>query len=136
MRRETDLAWAAGIIDGEGCIGLHLVTTNTGKCYVLRITVVNTDIRMLEELKRIFGIGSIAARGRGKPHWKDQWYWLVCSKKAEEVLREVEPYLVSKRDQAEIALLSRRYMGRHGVNKENPNQEQLANLKERLQLLH
>ena len=44
MSRETDLAWAAGIIDGEGHIGLYLSHTNTGDCYVLKLVVVNTNL--------------------------------------------------------------------------------------------
>ncbi len=136
MWRETDLAWAAGIIDGEGCILLNIAHTNTGTAYVLRVIVSNTSILMLNRLKEIFGVGNVI------PRWKDQskrpknarmaWYYEASTKKAEYVLNLVLPYLVNKKPEAEIGLLSRKYIGVHGRNTENPNTEQLLWLRGRL----
>ena len=50
MSRESDLAWAAGIVDGEGCISLHTVKAKHGPCYVLRLSVTNTSLLMLHRL--------------------------------------------------------------------------------------
>mgnify|MGYP001614940131 CR=1 FL=1 len=67
--------------------------------------------------------------------YKPQWNWQVCSKKAEAALEQLLPYLVNKREEARVGLLSRRLMGQHGVNTANPNGEELAWLKTQLSQL-
>lgn len=136
MSRETDLAWAAGIIDGEGHIGLYLSRTNTGNCYVLKVAVVNTNLKMLERLKSIFNGGSINVRIKKQSHHKQQWCYYACSKKAERVLQSVLPYLVAKSDQAELGLLSRKYIRQHGINTMNPEMEKQSEISARLKELH
>ena len=129
------LSWAAGIIDGEGCISLHTVRTSKGgRCYVLRVTVANTSILMLNRLVNIFGMGNIIPQKRAA-RYKPSWNWQVCSKKAEAVLTLVEPYLVNKREEARVGLLSRKHMQVHGANRDNPNVEHLAWLKTQLSTL-
>src|SRR5687767_2509387 len=44
----TDLAWAAGIVDGEGYVSID--TT-----FVLRLSVSNTDPRITDRLLHLFG---------------------------------------------------------------------------------
>ena len=51
------------------------------------------------------------------------------------VIRSVLPYLVGKREEAELGLLSRQYMQPVGTSSENPNAEQLAWLKRELSSL-
>jgi len=104
------IGWAAGIIDGEGCIVLsrdHIGPTK--ESYSLRVGVSNTDIRMLHKLKELFG-GCISKHGRKqKPHHLDKWCWRVGSKCAENCLLQILPWLVVTREQAELAILSRQY---------------------------
>src|SRR5260221_2107931 len=109
--RSHQLAWAAGIVDGEGCIFI-----GAGVSLRVRVGVTNTDIRMIERLKELFG-GNAAYRRRNdrNPNHKNIWDWEVAAKKAEACLKEVLPYLVCKRDQAELALLARSYV-RRGSN--------------------
>lgn len=133
MSRDADLGWAAGVIDGEGCISLYPIMTKTGKSWVLRVNVTNTDSRMLVRLQEIFGLGTIhGSSARPNPNHKPVFHWQACSKKAERVLRLVLPHLIVKREQAEMGLQSRGLMGKHGRNTENPNIEQLAWLKTQL----
>ena len=91
---------------------------------------------MLEHLKQIIGLGTIHSQMRRNPKYKPCWNWLVCSKKAEEALKLIQPYLIGKREQAELGLLSRKYMGKHGANKPNPNQSQLADIRVQLKDMH
>lgn len=133
--REVDLAWAAGIVDGEGCITLQTVKSSAGNlCYVLRLTVNNTSLLMLQRLVEIFG-GTIIPKKRGLARHKPQWSWQVCSKKAEAVLTQVAPYLVNKREEAQVGLLSRKLMQQHGAITTNDNVVQLAEMKEQLSAL-
>ncbi len=136
MSRETDLAWSAGIIDGEGYIGTYLARTNTGECWVLKVTVANTNLKMLERLKEIFSDGFINVKKKSKAHHKQQWHWNVCSKKAERVLKLVQPYLVAKKEQVELALLSRKYIRTHGINTPNPQMREQGEISQQLKVLH
>ena len=136
MSRETDLAWAAGIIDGEGHIGLYLSHTNTGDCYVLKLVVVNTNLKMLERCKEIFGAGSIGNRVKAKMHHKQQWSFYACSKQAEKILQAVRPYLVAKADQADLGLLSRKYIRQHGINTVNLEMDKQGDISAQLKGLH
>lgn len=130
--KETDLAWAAGIIDGEGCVSLYPVTTRTGKSWVLRVCVSNTNPLICERLKEVFGDGNVYGRQPKNKRHKHVFHYEACSKKAERVLNAVLPYLVAKREQAKVGLASRKLIGVHGRNTKNPNVEELKWLKRQL----
>lgn len=108
--KETDLAWAAGIVDGEGCIGLSRISNAH---WSLRVAVGNTDIRMINKLKGCFG-GSVRLQNKkpGKDGFKRKplWVWVLYGAKAESFLVSIMPYLCNKADQAEIGISSRRYL--------------------------
>ena len=112
----VDIGWAAGIIDGEGCI---LLSRNKKRgCFTLRVHVVNTDPYMLIKLKKLFG-GSIHESNAKTdlPHWKFKWVWVVVSKDAEIALETLIPFLVTKREQAELAITFRLLKRRRGGRK-------------------
>jgi len=75
--RESDYAWAAGFIDGEGSIGMYYLTyKNRGKKYRrIAIQVTQTRLLPLEKLQELFGgtITEIFPKG-GKQR---TWYWGV-----------------------------------------------------------
>lgn len=103
------LAWAAGIIDGEGSIGIYKNRHRNN--WELRVSVGNLDPRLLRLLRELFGGHtrlSKVAKGRYRPLWK----WAVSHRGAERCLRLVMPWLVAKRDQAELALEARSLVGR------------------------
>ncbi len=50
---KQDIAWLAGIIDGEGSI-TFIPTRKTGR-HLCRLGITNTDEGILNEVKRIFG---------------------------------------------------------------------------------
>jgi hypothetical protein len=96
-----DLAWAAGFFDGEGWIGM----TRTAKGgFSIVATATQKQIGPLAKLQSMFG-GAIHDKGDKR---KDGCsFWSVSSALAETFLRAVLPYLVVKKEQAEIALLYR-----------------------------
>lgn len=106
--RDTDLAWAAGIIDGEGCIDISL---RQGRYAQLDVSVVNTDPRLLLRLRELFR-GSVHHRPHqtSRPRHRMTWRWTIVSRQAETFLRQVRPYLVIKQEQADIALAMRKTM--------------------------
>jgi len=101
---ETDLAWAAGFIDGEGCIHIERVKHKT-RCdtYVLRLYIGNTNLESLDKIKHIFGCGSVRTRSYVEGHMK-MWSYTVGNKKLIKVLESIKPYSVVKKSQIELGL--------------------------------
>jgi hypothetical protein len=99
---EISWQYLAGFLDGEGSIG----TTRTGKYrnVVGRVTIANTDQRLLELLKTQFG-GTISRRAQGsQPGWKPFASITWTNRGAQRLLEQVLPYLIAKRPQAELCL--------------------------------
>ena len=101
------LAYIAGIIDGEGCIAVSKVVRNThksGYVYQLHLVVTNTDRRLLEYLKETTLLGSISIHAHAAESRSPAWAWSVGSVPARRLLEKVMPYLVIKREQAALAI--------------------------------
>ena len=94
---ETEKAYLAGIIDGEGCIGIH----KNHKKVLLRVHVYNTNRVLLEWIQDRFGI-IIHDRVR-QANWKRQYSCQFNGIAALDLLKTVYPYLVLKKAQARIA---------------------------------
>lgn len=73
---ERDLAYLAGILDGEGCFSIG---KSSKGYYNLRVDVVNTDRRLIEWLHVNFG-GYTGDRNTEKVEWKNKQTWsnFVC----------------------------------------------------------
>lgn len=102
----TDVAWCAGIIDGEGYIyAAH--QSRGSKNYRIEVGVNNTDLRMLRKLQDCFGGCKIqrCTPSKPRPGYKDQYSWRTHGTAAKPFLEAVFPYLVCKKEQAEVALL-------------------------------
>ncbi len=94
----TDIAWAAGLFEGEGCFTQGHGNDAT-RTHLFRIIVVSTDLDVLERFKRVLGVGRISpVKHRLRPHHKQQWRYDLGA--SVEVLRCVEllyPYLGIRR---------------------------------------
>lgn len=106
---KTDLAYVAGIIDGEGCISFSgRKAIGEGKNYSIyrvNVTVGNTSYWLLEYLQSNFG-GSISSHYKiptGKNH-KPAGQWALRNRSACKFLELILPYLHMKKLQAELAL--------------------------------
>lgn len=96
---DLELAYTAGVIDGEGCI-----TVSMSRSFRVRLQVTNTNTGLIDWLAERFG-GHVKTRKRmGKPNWKTSYDWTVSTVAARDILVQVMPYLVIKRRQAEIAI--------------------------------
>jgi len=109
--RKTDLAYYAGLLDGEGSIKLAKVKDHKGKhkSIVMTITISNNDRSVLDELLSVFG-GSVLEVNRANAkgwaaHWRPSFRWNRCGKSAAVVLTKLLPYLRIKRAHAEAALV-------------------------------
>lgn len=112
----TDHAWAAGIIDGEGCI---TIKKQRGKYYHFQIIVGQSGDTlpvMLSKLQELYG-GNIGNPYTDTRIRTPKWYWQVVCGTAEDALKKMLPYLVQKRDQALVALEYRASVGAPGKRK-------------------
>ena len=103
---ETDLAWAAGIIDGEGCIMVCYNGSSSARdarYYQVRLVVTNTNAPLIRRLRMFFG-GSIAKCKKAKASYRQKAQWSLTGTLCVEGLRQVLPYLVSKAPEAELAI--------------------------------
>lgn len=102
MTREIDLSWAAGFIDGEGC-----VTLSRGKSKrdpskwrpYLVLAVTQSYPEPLERLSKVAGHGNVQGpySYSGGLSKKPIYRWQLSRKQAETFLRELEPYLCSEK---------------------------------------
>jgi len=101
--KNVDLAWAAGVIDGEACIGAYKHHSS----HNLKVEVNSVDPRICEKLHTLFG-GSLSYKGRQggvrRPNERRLFTWTCSGHIAGRVLRAVRPYLVIKGEQADIGL--------------------------------
>ena len=105
---KLELAWAAGIMDADGSITIlnsserKLKNGNRVRYPELRLWLSNYDIKMVAKFKELFG-GTyyvVNRRDRRKPIQT----WCVACNMAEKALVLLEPYLVTKKEQARLAL--------------------------------
>lgn len=100
----VDLAYAAGFIDGEGCVYVRVQKRASGRpAHVPCITVCNTVLAPLEFLRTLFG-GKIFYQRRKKACWRNVWVWTLPGSKVGPALRLLRPYLRIKGAQADVLL--------------------------------
>ncbi len=101
---DTDLAWSAGLIDGEGCIRISKVEhTKKSTTYDLWLTVGMCHKESIIKLYDIFEFGSL--RVDNSPSRKTPlWVWQCSTHDTVKVLKQIMPWLTCKRKEAELAL--------------------------------
>lgn len=104
----TDLAYIAGILDGEGTIDIRpSFTTHKGKkygpYYIVRLTISNCDMNLMNYLMEKVG-GKFYTQRRDNPNHKDVYKWQIFGKNAIYLLEHLIGYMIIKRQHAEIAI--------------------------------
>ena len=98
MIGEVDLAYIAGLIDGEGSIQYKQYMrkrTHNPKAYPtwsIRIEIAMTDQSVLIWLNEILGVGTVNPR-KVKPGKKKQWRWRCSHRQAYFVAKLIWPYV-------------------------------------------
>lgn len=101
----SEYGYAAGILDGEGWIGIAHERRQGHEAndrHSLRVVVTNQSLLLLEWLQERWG-GRITEK-KTKPHHNRCWRWQVEKLAAEQFLRDVRPYCIVKAPQIELAL--------------------------------
>lgn len=105
---QTTLAYMAGVVDGEGSIGVYKYSYKSRKrsrkikAYRLAVTVTNTNLPLLKLFENIFG-GSINSRKKILSR-KQCYDWHIGHQSGKEFLKQIFPYLFVKKRQAKYAI--------------------------------
>jgi len=96
-----EAAWLAGVIDGEGSIGIYDYGKE-GRRILIQLS--NTDKKFIEEARRIIGCGSQIIRTRWHKSHKGRKQMYSFSLKGSGrcywVLKQIIPFLIIKRSKA------------------------------------
>lgn len=119
ISREVDLAWLAGVIDGEGNLHAMVQEKQSGpnnrlKFLCPKVRITNTDVRMIQKVSEIYArenltffyaLNRVSRYKNRKDTWRDQLEITIASQAGvAKVLKLVMPYLVNKRKYASIFL--------------------------------
>lgn len=101
----VDAVRLATILDCEGWITIQSMNSpgQRGVCLVLTLGVGNTNPILTDYLKDSFG-GSIYKTCRSSDKHKDYYTWRLNSNKAKALLEAALPYMMLKREQANLAI--------------------------------
>lgn len=119
------LAYMAGIIDGEGTISIFTSTHSTkghkARAYCPRLCAYNNNPALMIWLVENFG-GRARIVKRDRDRWNVSYIWEISRLAAVPIVAAILPYLVLKREQAELFLKFRETIhgatnkwGRHGL---------------------
>jgi hypothetical protein len=108
---ERDAAYIAGIVDGEGWIGIHELGRGGGKAprgkYRVCVDVANTNKDIVDFLHT--RLGGVCCFCKGKGRAKDHWKWRVSTWKALAALDAIHEYLIAKKQQSKLCRRIQRY---------------------------
>lgn len=90
------LAWAAGLFEGEGCISVPR-SVHTSAPYV-QLQVISTDLDVLERFAGIVKAGNVRLQVEQKGNHKAQYRWTMARRnEVARILREFRPWLGERR---------------------------------------
>ena len=123
----TEAAYLAGILDGEGCLRISRSAprrdrkTPQSPRHAALVFVGNTSLPLVTHLRSTYG-GSITRR-RATTRHREFYVWQLTTKALMlEILRTARPYLLVKREQADLLIQFitefRSFKGLHRVDPE------------------
>lgn len=102
MRDRIQLAYCAGLIDGEGSIGVY--PNNCTRRYAATVRLAMNGLDGVERVYRVFGVGNIRSYVRRPPRGRYFCWSIGRQSDVAAVLTALYPYLIVKRREAQLAL--------------------------------
>ena len=126
----TDLAYMAGIVDGEGCFYIGLIPKKSGDGYVTAhyrglLKIDNTCHDLIDWLDAVFsGTASAVTRTTSSRKFEREVFsWVATGDRLLDVCEQILPYLVIKKRQCEIMIKFRKsyteQLGSHKLSQES-----------------
>ena len=105
MTNPLDIAWAAGLFDGEGCVYVakHKPRRGASEQYILAAKVAMTHKPTIERFAQLFG-GNILPSQDARANHRPMWVWAIYGRKVHPFLRNILSYAVTKKQEVEIGL--------------------------------
>ncbi len=105
--KKEELAYLAGLIDGEGTISIGYCYRNhksgRKRYHKAIMSISNTDYRLIEWIKNLFG-GYVGVKKYEGKTYKTIYRWSIDGTNIDNILKSVSPYLIIKREQAFLVL--------------------------------
>lgn len=100
---KTEAAWLAGLFDGEG----SLVNSHAAgrKSFCLRFQICMCNEEIVRRVQTIIGTGNITYWKPVNPNHSESWRYHVHGMNAVRVLEQIFPWLIVKRELAEMWIL-------------------------------
>lgn len=123
-------AYTAGLVDGEGhiSIGRSLSRNKRRWEYSAHVGITNTNMLILTWCHRTTRLGSITPKEKREQGWKAAFQWKLRSWEIPNFLLEILPYLVAKRQQAELMLEFLQLSNKRGQRSPTLEQEVLREI--------
>ena len=104
----TIIAYTAGLLDGEGHIGVRPYTSGCNHKsgnFIPAVTIANTNLEVMEWLVKNFG-GHISGWSNKKTGQRRAYHWVVSSLDDIAIfLALAKPFVIIKREQLELMLI-------------------------------
>jgi len=110
MTQQEKMAYMAGIIDGEGYIGILACGPQKGENvtnFKVRLCITSTSVELMDWLTENFGGNYYTKVPKSQKHKVGYTWQLNCSQ-AGRVIESVRPYLIIKRKNADLLVAYRR----------------------------
>lgn len=108
---EIDYAWAAGLIDGEGCIFIAKKNPRSDRKngaktpnYVVAVKVAMCHEETIQRLYEIFQTGSLHKFEHTEEKLSTSYIWVSQAKTVRGILEKIAPYCITKREEIIVAL--------------------------------
>ena len=106
-----EIPYAAGVFDADGCVTIIRAKRGDTIRHILRVDVSNCYAPLCEAFKAQFGGGIVRRpirqrKARDPNEWgtRDTFTWYIGTAKAGGFLTIILPYMMVKREEAEVAL--------------------------------
>ncbi len=101
---DVEVAWLAGLLEGEGAFIRQHVVDGPGRQARLRVKVAlhMTDEDVVKKVAALVGMGRVLFRSKQRDHHKDTWYWQISSMGPTVQLMEMLLPSMGKRRQEQI----------------------------------
>lgn len=113
-----DIRYLAGLFDGEGCIHTpkQSLSYRDGFSYSVRVIFCMTHEPIVRLIAEQFGVKICSLRARNNPNavrWKVAYQTQLCGERAAQLLREMLPFLIVKREEAILAIALQDHITRY-----------------------
>jgi hypothetical protein len=97
--------YLAGYIDGDGHIGnrIYIQKPKQIKVYEISIQICSTSLDQINFFQNEFS-GAFNKRPEKRTNRATSWVWYIKGKRARDIMKEIEPFLILKKIQCRLAI--------------------------------